>query len=94
MQQVLGNYHRDLQDYKTAKAFLEESRDLYVKIQNKDTLDIALVLWDLGKVYLLEGNLDMAKNLIRKALGIFQHNAHPDAYLILEELSAMKQKKS
>lgn len=87
----LGNYYRDLQDYKTATAFLEQNRDLYIQIQNKDTLEIALILWDLGKVYLLEGNLNMAEDLMQKALSIFQQNAHPNAYLILEDLSVMKQ---
>ena len=56
-------------------------------------MEIALVLWDLGKVYFLEGNVEAAANFMKKALDIFQRNAHPDAYLILKDLLEVEQKK-
>ncbi|MDP3442079.1 MAG: hypothetical protein Q8T08_04390, partial [Ignavibacteria bacterium] len=65
----------------------------YTKIQTKDTMEIALVSWDLGKVYFLEGNVEAAANFMKKALDIFQRNAHPDAYLILKDLLEVEQKK-
>ena len=89
----LGNFHRDLQDYAKAKTFLEKSKAIYTKIQTKDTMEIALVSWDLGKVYFLEGNVEAAANFMKKALDIFQRNAHPDAYLILKDLLEVEQKK-
>ena len=89
----LGNLQRDLRDYPKAKAWLEESRAIYEKIQGKNTIETAWILWDLGKVSLLEGSAKMAESYMRKALEIFQNNAHPHASFILKDLAQVKKSK-
>jgi tetratricopeptide (TPR) repeat protein len=52
------------------------------------------VLRDLGQVYLLEGQVDAAEDLINKALSILQRSNHLESYKCLENLSDLYYKKS
>jgi tetratricopeptide (TPR) repeat protein len=45
------------------------------------------VLISLGKVYLEEGSLELAEELLRRALQIFKKSNHPESYMPLESLA-------
>ena len=58
----------------------------------KDHSEAGIILKKLAKIYLLEGRIDIAENIITNALNIFEKNRQPDKYEALEILAEIHAK--
>lgn len=85
----LGNVCKDLGDYAQAKIWLNKSLGIYEKHFGKNHVETARVLSNLGQVYLLEGRLRNAEDLLFRSFNIFQKSNHPDIYMVFEGLTAL-----
>ena len=90
----LGILYRELGNYEKAKILLEQHKMISEKNLGDNHLGAALILNDLGAVYLLQGDLEISENLIYKAYLILEKNKHPTQYQCLENLSRLYLKKS
>lgn len=91
---LLGNLYGDLGDYVTAKNFLEKSITIYNKEYKKDLIFNSHALNNLGRIYLLENQLETAEKLFHQSLNMLQQSNHPERYACLENLSELFLKKS
>ena len=65
----------------------QKSLITYENYYGKDHIEVARLTRKLGSIYFLEGQLELAKGYLKKALEIFQKINHPEKILVLEELS-------
>ena len=84
----------NLGNYEETKKIFNKVLINYVKHYGKVHTEVAGVICNLGQVYLLEGQIEIAETLIDQALKIFQKNRHPDSYMCLEILAKLYLEKS
>ena len=72
---------------------MQQNLSIYENQYGKNHLKTTGVLRDLGRVYLLEGDIQTAENLLNTTFGIFKENDHPENYTCLETLADLYQKK-
>jgi tetratricopeptide (TPR) repeat protein/DNA-binding CsgD family transcriptional regulator len=90
----LGNVYKNLGDYEKAKQLLQISLTGYENQYGKDHLKTGPIFGNLGQIYLLEGRLEEAENMLNRALRIFQRYNHLKCYITLESLAALYLRKS
>jgi tetratricopeptide (TPR) repeat protein len=90
----LGDVYKCLGNFEKAKNFLEKSLLIYEKSHGKKNVETARVVRILGQVYLSEGRLAIAEDLIGSALRIFQQNKYSESYISLENLTELYLNKS
>nr|MBA3814759.1 tetratricopeptide repeat protein [Alphaproteobacteria bacterium] len=73
----LGILNKDLGNYEQAKNLLKKSLTIHENIYEKSHIKTARILMNIGHVYLLERNKEVAKTFLQKALFIFQEHGHP-----------------
>ncbi len=90
----LGSVFLKLKDLENAKEFFEKSLVALESTYGKDHVETARVLKDLGYVHLMAGHIEIADDLINKAIKIFQNSNHPDLFFALENLAEVYVKKA
>ncbi len=90
----LGDFYKNARQLEKAKESYEASLKIYEKHFGKNHIDTIRLLKNLGQVYLLQGNIQIAEKLIKEALEVFQKNEHSESYMCLESLAEIYMIKS
>lgn len=82
----LGKLFTEMEDYVEAEKYLNESNSAYQEAGDTDT-QVALVLPGLSKLYLKEGEIEKAEELIEK---IYEYAAKTKRVLVMSEVEMLK----
>jgi tetratricopeptide (TPR) repeat protein len=66
---------------------LRKSIEAYKNYYGESHLTTAFAIVGMAEYYLRQGNLKLAEESFKRALGIFRKTKHPDAYICLESLA-------
>lgn len=83
----LTDAYLGLENYEKAKPLLEETLLGVKQRYGEEHIKFAQILQNLGKIYFLEGRMELATNTFHKALKIFLENKNPESYKCLENLA-------
>lgn len=90
----LAKSYTKLSKVQEAKNILEGVLENYEQMEDADAIEFALATQDLAEIYVLENHLDVAEELMKKALDMFAQQKHPSILRPLESLAGLYLKKS
>lgn len=88
---TLGVYYMNDGNYRSAKTYIEEACDVFLKSDGEQSVAYEIALHNLGKVEMLQGNKKKAIKLLQKSRRLqmqYQKTVNPKTEQYLQELSA------